>query len=253
MGCGREGTFQIDFLNFPEGGKYNLNIFVENISKQKIYSKNLTLKSEAIISSISVPEVTRKEVEIICEVEDIYTGYKINNYQVYFFVDNKVIGDSLTKNGKTSIEYSSEIVGDKNITCFIKDSKFYFANSGKTKTVYFSEFKGFIDVKELKEMEAELKKLKEDYYELSFHSNISKEFSINLNKVKQDLVELENYLRESEIENFKEKSARLRNKIADLKWTITLHSLKKAILNKFVLISILAFVLILISYKLYSK
>ena len=141
LGCGREGTFQIDFLNFPEGGKYNLNIFVENISKQKIYSKNLTLKSEAIISSISVPEVTRKEVEIICEVEDIYTGYKINNYQVYFFVDNKVIGDSLTKNGKTSIEYSSEIVGDKNITCFIKDSKFYFANSGKTKTVYFSEFK----------------------------------------------------------------------------------------------------------------
>lgn len=248
-----KGSFSIDFLNFPEGGNYNIKIFAKNISEELIYSKNITLKSKAIVSSISVPDIVKKETEISCEVKDFYTNKRLDDYEVSFFVDGDLIGSSLTEKGVASITYSSGETGDKNISCSIKGSKFYFGDSKKSKTVYFSEFEISVDVEELKEMENKLEELREDYYHLSSYSNVSGEFTAKLNQIEKGLKELETYLREGQTEAFKEKSAKIENKIGSLQWEMKVNSVRNLLLSKYFLVFLAVIISVPLIYKFYTR
>ncbi len=248
-----KNTFSIDFLDFPKGENYNVDIFAKNISEELVYSKNITLKSEARISLISVPDLVKKEIEISCEVRDSYTNKKLNDCRVSFFVDGSPIGSSSTENGLASLTYSSDEIGDKNVSCSVQESKFYFGGNDKSKTVYFSEFEGSVDVEELKEMQNKMEELRNEYYELSSYSNVSETFSVTLNQIEKDFNELENHLKEGKTEAFKEKSAKIENKIDSLQWELKINSVKNMLLNKYSLIFLVVVVSIPIIYKFYTR
>jgi hypothetical protein len=251
---GNKGSFNINFSNLNEGGNYTLNIFAEHSVTEKLYSKEFTLKSRAIISSISVPEVVKEKADIYCEVKDYYSNKKLDSYKVSFFVGNKFVGSNLTKNGMAQLTYISKSVGDKNISCSVEDSEFYFTNDTKTSSVYFSEYDIGISAKELKEMEKKLKELRQHYYEINSDSTISDKFKIELNLIKDKLDELEIYYKRGDINNFSGSYEIIKNRIDNLNWEIKVHKLREATLNnQFFYVIILLIVLIPVSYKIYSK
>jgi len=194
---GKSGYFDINFLNFSFGGNYKVNIFAKNISSKKIRTLNITLKSRAVIKSINISRVVPREGVILCEVKDSYSNRNLDNYRVYFFANNNYLGHNLTKNGIAKFFYQPKTFGEKNISCTIKDSEFYFANDTKKISVYFLE--SDVSPKEIKKARERLDFIEQEYYDIYIYSNISKEFAVRIEVIRKELLELETYLNKGDI------------------------------------------------------
>ena len=248
---GRKGSFEINFLNFDFGGNYGINIFAEKIFSEKIYTINVTLKSRAIIAKINVSSIAPKKGIIFCEVRDSYSNKKLENYEVSFFADNRYLGSNLTKRGVARFLYQPETSGEKNISCSIKDSEFYFANDTKKTSFYFLGSKIEEEIKRARE---KFEKLEEEYYDIYVYSNLSKEFSVEIEVIKKELDELESYLNSGDIENFEKLYPSLKRKIDSVRLNGALYIIKRNILsNKIFWISIFIILAIPFVFKFYKR
>lgn len=248
---GNYGDFYIDFSKLDFGGRYNINIFAENITTKQIYTKNITLKSRAEIL-ITTSKVDSKKHLIYCEVRDYYSKKKINNYKVKFFVNGILINSTLTRNGIAKFLYMSKTFGKKNISCSIDESEFYFKNFSKLITITFS--KSETNFGEIEDAKRKLENLRQGYYDIYLYYNISYEINIKIENIKNELEKLEKYIESKNLSSFNREVLKIEKEINNVKWEVTLYILKKNILyNRITYILVILLLLTPLIYKFYKK
>lgn len=245
-----EGIIPISFEKFPKAGKYKIDIFAKSISTKKIFSKEINLRSKAYISNIYVPEVSKKEIKVKCEVLDQFTKEKLDNYEVSFFIDGKDIGKNFTIDGIANFNYITNESGELEVGCSISDYGFYDGEDKKTKTVYITGFKTNLTIIETKKAEDKLKRLSEQIVQLEFYKN--KEFEDRLISVRNKWVEVKNYLEKGDLLNFEKSSNELEKEISKLKFDLMVYNFKNKITvnYKIILAIILVFILFPLVYKI---
>ncbi len=217
---------EIPLNHLPIAGNYNLEIYaISSFSEMKIATKEITLRSEASISSISAETSDNDQTKITCKIIDKYTGELIDNYPVSFLMDKILIGSNQTKNGNAIYTHSSEKKGLYNFSCIISDNGLYAANDQKTSEAFISRNKVNITAMELKALEDKLNKLTEELVKYKSYQQISDEFTNTLNEAEILAEELNKNLNDEEIDRFKNTEQLIEKKLAHLNWLLQLNNL----------------------------
>ncbi len=249
-------NIEIPFNNLPVAGNYNLEIYaISSFSEMKIATKETTLRSEAIISSISAETSDNDSIKINCKINDKYTGELLDNYPVSFLMDETFIGSNFTKRGNAIYTHHSEEKGLHNFSCLISDNGLYTANDKKTSEAFLSGNKVNITAMELKALEDKLDKLTKELVKYKSYPHISEEFTKLLNEAEFMAEELNKNLNDENINQFKNTETSFEKKLAQINWLLQLNNLN-LFLEKYSLI-IIAFILCIpftfVIYKINKK
>ena len=245
-------NIEIPFDSLPVAGIYNLEIYaLDSFSEMKIATKEITLRSKAIISSIFAETLNDDLTKITCKITDKYSGESINNYQVSFLMDEAIIGSNYTTNGNAIYIHHSEEKGLHNFTCSISENELYNANDRKTSETFLSGNKINITAMELKTMEDKLNELTEELVIYKSVPYISKEFTNTLNEAEFIAKKLNKNLNDEDINQFKNTEQSLEKKLSTLNWLRQLNNLK-IFLAKYSLIGISILLLIPFGFAIYK-
>jgi len=246
----------IPFDSFPIAGEYILEVFAKDqFSKKKLIEKEIKLRSEAIITRIFAPEIMSKNrFKLFCNLSDKYTNAQINNFPVSFFLDGNFTGTNFTKNGVAEFTYIVKSEGLHNFSCKISNHGLYKADGVKSLETFISLAKVNITALELRNMQKKLNKLAQEVAELKFYLNISDEFKHNIEEAETMLKELNVYLNEGDVTNFKITEHSLEKKISHINLMLRVYNFKLFLANNGLLISlIIIFILCSIVFYKWCK
>ncbi|OYT43506.1 MAG: hypothetical protein B6U88_00780 [Candidatus Aenigmarchaeota archaeon ex4484_56] len=234
-GTGRESEYfvyggsktynlKIPLINFIRGGKYFVDIFANHITKEKIYSMNISLVDEVKIGYVNfsdVIEINKKE-KVECSVLDKYTDTKINDFPVSFYIDGKKVSENSTIDGVASYEIEVNTFGYHNISCLVNAAE---DTDIKTKKFYVAEKK--TDLNKINELQNKIGKLENKYINIKLSAEENNlNYETELSKIHENINKLNTYLNKGDLLNFEIEYRNIDSKLDNIKREIFVFKIK---------------------------